>query len=178
MDFFKLIEERFSCRNYSDKPVEREKLENCIKAAHIAPSACNSQPWSFVVVRKPEVAQKLAELTKVNGFNEFASQCSSFIVIVEEKVQIYRSSKGDMEYSRKFSRYDVGIAAEHLALAATEQGLASCIIGSFKEDEIKELLGIPQEKIIALIVSVGYPSNVRVHGKGRKKLDEIVQYIE
>ncbi|HEX3026549.1 MAG TPA: nitroreductase family protein, partial [Clostridia bacterium] len=78
--FFDLINQRESCRNYADKPVEKEKLIACVEAARIAPSACNSQPWSYVVVNNRVLSSKVAKCLQGAGMNKFTDQCPAFIV--------------------------------------------------------------------------------------------------
>lgn len=87
MDFFDLIASRYSCRRYLDRPVEREKLLQCVEASRLAPSSCNSQPWKFIIVQKPESIAELGEALAdpVLGFNSFARTCPAIIAVVKEK---------------------------------------------------------------------------------------------
>ena len=85
MDYFSLISQRESCRNYDpNRPVSHQQLTRCLEAARIAPSACNSQPWSFVVVNRPELSAQVAECLQGLGMNKFSENCPAFIVVVEE----------------------------------------------------------------------------------------------
>ena len=82
MDFFELINKRESCRNFNkEKKVETQLLEKCVQWASLAPSACNSQPWSFVAVNEEKTAEKIAESVQGGGFNPYASQAPAFIVV-------------------------------------------------------------------------------------------------
>ena len=88
-DFFDLIARRESCRNYDpNKKVETEKLVKCIEAARLAPSACNSQPWSFVVVNSPSVSPQVAKCVQGMGMNRFTDNCPAFLIVVEEKATL------------------------------------------------------------------------------------------
>ncbi len=84
MDFFDLVRKRYSVRAYSPKPVEPEKIQRCIEAARLAPSACNSQPWTFIVVDDPQIKNNLADTTsnKLLPLNHFTKQAPVMIVIV------------------------------------------------------------------------------------------------
>lgn len=176
-DFFDLIISRQSCRKYLDKPVEKEKLIKCIEAARIAPSACNSQPWHFVVVNNKELAKKVAVCTQDKVMNKFTSECQSFIIIVEESGNI-TSRAGALMKQQDYRSVDLGIATEHLCLAATEQDLGTCILGWFKEKELKNLLNINKLKRIRLVVAIGYPETNDLRKKVRKSMEEISTFIE
>jgi len=87
MKFIELANKRQSVRKYSDKHIDREKIDRCIEAARIAPSACNSQPWKYIVVDNPELKEKLANETfsAIAPFNKFSTQCPVIVAIVMEK---------------------------------------------------------------------------------------------
>ena len=93
-DTLDLIISRQSDRKYSDKPVENEKLERIVEAGRMAPSACNAQPWKFIVVTDQKLVLKVAEAAsaKLIGMNSFVAQAPVILVIVREKPNM--SSKG------------------------------------------------------------------------------------
>ena len=176
-ELFDLINKRQSCRKYLDKSVEKEKLIKCIEAARLAPSACNSQPWHFVVVNNKELASKVAMCLQDKVMNKFTSECQSFIIVVEESGNL-TSRAGSLMKQQDYRSVDLGIATEHLCLAATEQNLGTCILGWFNEKELKKLLGINKLKRIRLVVAMGYSESDVVRKKIRKNIDEIVTFIE
>ena len=91
MDFLELVKQRQSTRAFErERPVEREKIERILEAGRLAPSACNAQPWHFIVVDEPELKDKVAEAAsaKMLGMNHFTKQAPVHVVIVEEKVNI------------------------------------------------------------------------------------------
>ena len=176
-NFFELIERRESCRNYQNTPVEKEKLEKCMEAARIAPSACNSQPWSFLVINSPTLSPKVAECLQGMGLNKFAEICPSFIVVIEEKANL-TAKLGGIVKDQYYAPIDIGIAASYITLAATEQGLSSCIMGWFHENKLKELLKIPRNKRIRLVIGVGYAASKTLREKKRKGIDEIMTYVD
>lgn len=177
MDFLKLINTRESTRVYLDNKVERGKLEKCIEAARLAPSACNSQPWRFIVVDEDNMVGSIRKTIydPLIKMNKFALEAPAFIVAVFEKPNI-TSKIGGMIKGKDFTILDVGMACEHICLEATEQGLGTCMIGWFKEKEIKALLNIPKDKTIALVISIGYPKSEIPRKKVRKDLMEILSY--
>ena len=176
MDFSELIKIRQSVRSYSDKAVEKEKIEKCLEAARLAPSASNSQPWKYIVVNDEGLKNKVAEATfdKVVKFNKFAVQAPIIIVIVIEKPKIITQIGGEIK-RREFPLIDIGISAEHFCLQAAELGLGTCMIGWFDQKRIKDLLNIPKKNTLGLLITLGYPPDDYVlRKKIRKEKSEII----
>ena len=176
-DFLELAERRYSCRDYDpERKVEHEKLVRCIEAARLAPSACNSQPWHFTVVESRDVIQEAARYLQISGINKFAPQVGALIVLNEEPAAL-KSAIAEQLGPQYYAQMDIGIAAAHICYEAETQGLNSCIMGWFLEDEIKNLLDIPQEKKIRLIIAVGYAREEKHLTKKRKPMEEICRFI-
>ena len=177
MDFLELAKKRQSCRAYDQKPVEPEKLARCIAAARVAPSACNSQPWKFVIVNEPDVRKTVAQATfgPVISLNRFTMQAPILIAIVSER-QKFTAKIGNIVRKKSFNQMDVAIAAEHFCLAATELDLGTCIIGWFDEQALKRTLAIPSRKRVELIITAGYPASNETRPKKRKPLEDITCY--
>jgi len=175
--FLGLALKRQSVRGYASTPVEPEKILNCLEAARIAPSACNAQPWKFIVVDEALLKAELAQATssRLLGMNHFSMQAPVLIVIVIESAN-FTSSIGQMIKDREFPLIDLGIATEHLCLQAASEGLGTCILGWFDEPKVKKLLSIPKSKRVGLIVTVGYPESNEIRPKKRKAIDEVVSF--
>ena len=175
-DTLDLINSRQSDRKYSDKPVEKEKLERIIEAGRMAPSACNAQPWKFIVVTDPELVLKIADAAsaKLIGMNSFVAQAPAILVIVREKPNM-SSKVGATIKNKDYSLIDIGIATENICLQAKAEQLGSCIIGWFDERQIKKLLKIPKSKRVELIITLGYSLSEQ-REKKRKPSEEIVSY--
>jgi len=178
MIFNKLIHTRQSVRRYAETPVEPEKLNQCLEAARLAPSASNSQPWSFVVVDQEPLRTDVAKATfsDIKLINKFTIQAPVIIVIVLEKAKLI-TRLAMMVKKKEWPLIDIGIAAEHFCLQAAELGLGTCMIGWFEEDKIKKLLQIPSDKSIGLLISVGYAvDDYPQRTKIRKSIKEMVRY--
>lgn len=176
-DFLSLALQRQSDRAFdAERPVEREKLERILEAARMAPSACNAQPWHFIVVDDPELKNKVADATSTRllGLNHFTKQAPVHIVIVEEKVNL-SSGFGGWVKNKDYAPMDIGIAAAHLCLAAEDEGLGSCILGWFDEGKMRKVLNIPSGKRIALDVIIGY-STQKYRPKKRKDAGAVISY--
>lgn len=163
MNVFDAIKKRRSIRGYLDKPIEEEKLERVLEAGRLAPSAKNAQDWKYVVIRD-------AKLRK-----EVAKACHNQMFIAEAPVVIVGCSiVPDFKLScgQLAGPIDLTISMDHMTLAATEEGLGTCWIGSFDEGQVKKVLGIPEKIRIIEILPLGYPA-VEGSFRGRKSFDEV-----
>lgn len=175
MTFNELINQRQSVRKYQEKPVEHEKIEKIIEAVHVAPSACNSQPWKLIIVDDPELKNEVARATfsKTISFNKFAIQAPVVAVLVIEKAKLIAQIGGSIK-NMEYPNIDIGIAAEHFCLQATELGLGTCMLGWFDEKKIQQLLHIPKKRKIGLVITLGYPpEDYKQRLKIRKPLEQI-----
>ena len=176
--FLDLVLQRQSVRRYKPGEIEGIKLERCLEAARLAPSASNSQPWTFVVVDRPELKDKVARQTfdAVLTFNKFVAAAPVLVVFVIEKPRLVTQIGGAVK-NKEYPLIDIGIAAEHFCLKAAEVGLGTCMIGWFNEKKVKNLLSIPPKKTIGLIISVGYPADgYKLREKSRKTFEQVVKY--
>ncbi len=176
-DFGNLATLRQSDRAFDSKrPVEKEKIDRILEAARLAPSACNSQPWHFIVVDDPEIKNEVADATstKILGLNHFTKQAPVHIVVVEESVNM-SSGFGGWVKDKYFAHVDIGIVASYITLAAESEGLGSCILGWFNEDKMKKILNIPPKRRVLLDIIIGYSTQDK-REKKRKPLEEIVSY--
>lgn len=170
MDVFEAIQKRHSVRAYRSIPIPREKLERILEAARLAPSAANLQPWHFIVVTEASKREKLAQAPYA-GFLKEAP-----VVIV---------GCGNQKASPKWFMVDVAIAMQNMVLTAVSEGLGTCWVGSFNEEEVKSLLRIPEEFCIVALLALGYPrEKPDIQGKllhlirRRKTIREIVSFEE
>jgi nitroreductase len=175
MDFLDLARRRQSDRGFLDRPVTREQIERCLEAARLAPSACNSQPWFYVVVDDPELRTAVADRLRGVAMNRFAPTAPVVVAVVAETPTLLPRF-GGLVKDKPYHLMDIGMAVEHLCLQAAEEGLGSCIIGWFDEAGVKRLLGIPKGKRVPLVVAIGYPARPETRVKVRKGLDEVRTY--
>ena len=169
MDFSELITKRQSERQYDARPVEPEKIMQCIEAARMAPSACNAQPWKFIVVDEPELKKQLATAITGMGMNKFVGEASAIVAIALEKPNAL-SKIGSVLKGKEYILMDIGIVAAHFCLQATDLGLGTCIVGWFDEKKVRQLLQVPNKKRIPLLLTVGY-TTAELRKKQRKELE-------
>ena len=168
MDVYEAIKTRTSVRGYLPTSVEDEKLERILDAARLAPSGKNGQPWTFIVIRE---AGTRAELVAACKGQAFIAEAPVVIAVCGAEEQAYQKMGG---YWNSLP-VDIGIALEHLMLAAAAEGLGTCWIGAFIEEEVRAILEIPAHLKIVALTPVGYPKGQRVT-RPRKPLAEIVRY--
>ncbi|MEM2608721.1 MAG: nitroreductase family protein [Thermoproteota archaeon] len=180
MEVFEAIRTRRSIRVYEDKPVEEEKLRIVLEAARLAPSAGNRQPWRFIVVTDPKVKEeiKLAKERKIPPLPANAPKRPFKSPVEVAPVLIVGCAMpGESFPGTDFWKIDVAIALQNLVLAAWEQSLGTCWIGVFhEEEEVKKILGLPEEARVVAMVALGYPTESKEPVKDRRPLEEIVRY--
>lgn len=178
MSFISLVSQRQSVRKYSDRAVEKEKLERCLEAARLAPSASNSQPWHYIVVDEEPLRTEVAKATFSGSvkFNKFSLNAPVLVVIVMIRPRLLNRIAMLLK-NKEWRLIDIGITAEHFCLQAAEEGLGTCMMGWYNESQLKKLLKIPGDKTVALVISLGYAEEgYPLRKKIRKPMDEIVHY--
>jgi len=165
MEVIEAINNRYSCRDYTGEPVEKEKLRQVLEAVRLAPSAMNKQSWRFVIITDTATKEKLAE---VANNQKFLAKAGAIVVACSV-------SKDSMRCGQRIAPIDVAIALDHLTLRATELGLATCWIGSFYPDKVRPILGIPDDIEIVELMAIGYPAG-KPKQTERLKLNEIICY--
>ena len=151
-----------SIRRYKPDPIPESVLSNILEAGRLAPTAGNQQPWHFIIVTDLKLKQELS----TGRWNTFIKDSAFTIVGCA-----YTGS----EFSSRWSTVDVSIALENMVLAAAAQGVGSCWVGDFKEEEVKRIFGIPEDYKIICLVAFGYPAE-SPSSHGKKSLQEIVGY--
>lgn len=174
MEFYEVINARESTRGYIDTPIEEEKLGRILEAARLSPSACNGQPYLITVVtgeKKNEVAKACADI----GINGFAKEAPVNLVISEMP---YNKSAllGSKLKGNDYRSLDIGIAIMSISLAATAEGLGSCILGWLNDKKIREICGI--EGQVRAVITLGYKKDDKPpREKKRKSEDELFKFI-
>lgn len=167
MGVFEAIKTRRSIRRYKEDPIDEETLRKVLEAARLAPSAANRQPWRFIVVTDPIVKRSLRKAYDKEWFT------SAPVIVVACAVPEEAWVRRDGE---EYWKVDVSIAMQNLVLAAWDEGLGTCWIGAFDENEAKQALGVPPNVRIVAMTPLGYPAETKGPVSNRKPLSEIVHY--
>jgi nitroreductase len=170
MEVLEAIKNRRSVRSYDTRPIAPESYQQLQAALRYAPSACNFQPWRFILVEEAALREKVAQACKGQMW---MAQAPVIVVACGFAEQAYQKMGG---YGNSVD-IDLGIALDHLSLAAVAEGLGTCWIGAFHEPQVKELLSIPAEAKVVALMPVGYPAseelNHPVQENKRKKAKEV-----
>ncbi|MFH1938958.1 MAG: nitroreductase family protein [bacterium] len=160
------IKKRQSVRSYQDKEIPEEILKQILEAGRLAPSAKNTQSWKFIVVKDKNLRKKLVPACKNQ---EFVGEAPVVIAGCATNPD-YVMSNGEHAYS-----IDLAIALDHMSLEAASLGLGTCWIGAFYQDQVKEILGVPEDVRIVSLMPLGYPKELGTKTE-RKPLSEIICY--
>ena len=163
MELMDVIRDRRSIRKYRPDPVPQDKIDAILEAARLAPSWANGQCWTFIVVTDPKIKHEVAQ-----AGNEWIEHAPAIIVACADPKQ--SGAKGDQSYYL----LDIGIAMEHLILAAHEQGLGTCWIGWFDEEKVRQALGVPADLRIVASTPLGCPEE-QPQARPRKPRNEIAR---
>lgn len=170
MNFTELAKERYSCRKFSGREVEREKIDQIIEAGQAAPTAHNNQPYRIFVAESEEAREKISQTTP------YTFGAPVFLIVAGSEGEAWvRASDG-----KNFADVDASIVATHMMLKAQELGLGSTWVGSFDEPLLKRLIPQLADYSLVVIFPLGYPSGEahpsRLHAD-RKKKEDIVEYL-
>lgn len=168
MDFLELVTNRYSVRNFSSTPVEKEKIEYLLEAARQAPSAVNYQPFYLIVVEEDKGKEALHACYDRAWFKT----ATLYILICGDHSQSWKRKDG-----KDFCDVDAAIATQHICLAAAEQGLGTCWVCNFDAEKCSDLFNLPANVEPFAILPLGYENETSEKGmKKRKELKEIVRW--
>jgi nitroreductase len=153
MDVFEAIKGRRSVRKYKSKPVEREITDKLLEAARWAPSGGNIQPWLFIVVEDQGILEMVRKISP-----GYFGEAPLAILICSDKTRAHRI--GGTLGRDYLTIADCAMAAQNIQLAAYALGLGTCVVKSFSQRAMKEILDIPEGIEPELLVIVGYPCNI------------------
>jgi nitroreductase len=176
MELEKVIQNRRSIRKFLDKPVEREKINACLEAARLAPSACNSQPWHYIVIDAPQVKTSFCKevFEGIYAISKWAEKAPVLVAVVSDRGN-FISRIGNFFRRTEFFLIDQGISGEHFVLRAHDLGLGTCWIGWLNSDKAAQFFNLPKGKKIEHLFAIGYPAE-EPSPRPRAKLEEIVSY--
>ena len=175
MNFYEIAQNRQSCRSYdAARPVEEEKIAAILESARLSPSACNGQPYHFSVCRG-ENAKAVAKATMGMGMNKFAAD-APVLLVISEKPYVKSAAVGAKVKKNDYRSIDIGIAAAYITAEAAAQGLGTCILGWFDNDDIRNICNLDGD--VRLVITIGYAKEGdKLREKKRKDMDELVSQL-
>jgi nitroreductase len=160
MDTLTSIRTKREIRDYLNKPIPQNSIDQILEAGRLAPSSKNSQPWHFIVVRDKATLKKISDLTPTG--KHIASAPLAIAIVMEDA---------------KLPEIDGARAGQNMVLAAWSLGIGSCWVTNFYEDGVKDLLDVPQKMKLVTVMPFGYPTEPKTTRKKiRKPLSETVHY--
>jgi nitroreductase len=172
MNFTDLIQSRESVRDYDpDRPLPKETLEKILDAGRMAPSACNYQPWKFIVISSPAMLEKVRRCYQREWFQD----APHILVILGLKNQAWNRSYDGYNSIET----DVAIAMTHIILAAENEGVGACWVAAYNPALLREAINPGENQVIFGITPLGYsrPGFRKTSQKKRKSLQEIVNFL-
>jgi len=177
MDFYDVIESRVSIRKFKDVPVEQVKLDRIFQAVRHAPSACNFQPWRFLIVKSEEMRTRVRDAVQlgrdgtVNNKKTWVMQAPLIIIGLGNRKTAWKRYNGTSSHV-----IDVTIAMEHLVLAATNEGLGTCWVCAFDQEAMHTALELDDDWEVVVLSPLGYPDE-SPEIRERKAVSEIVEVV-
>ncbi len=166
MELKDIIQKRRSVRGFTDQPIVDDKIRRVLEAARLAPSAANRQAWKFIVVRDADKRKALAEAANNQAFVGQAPIIIAAVALMPDRIM----TCGVPSYA-----VDLAIAVEHIVLAAVDEGLGTCWIGAFSQENVRKVLGIPEKYKVVTVMPIGYPAG-ETAARTRKSFEEVVCY--
>ncbi len=169
-----LLRSRRSCRHYRvDLPIEDDKIKFCLEAARSAPSACNSQPWRFVIVREEFTRREICAKGFLPGISMPWAVDAPVVVALCADLSLITHKIAPVISNIPYYMIDIGIAGEHFVLAAESLGLGTCWIGWINEKTIRKILSIPSRVRVLSIITLGYPAKTKDQASERLPAEKI-----
>ncbi|MCH5346920.1 MAG: nitroreductase family protein [Muribaculaceae bacterium] len=166
--FKDIVERRYSCRAYQPVAVGRDKIEAVLEMARLAPSACNRQPWRFIVLESDADRQIVHEAYA----RDWVKTAPAYIVACGDHSTAWHRGDDNKDHTD----VDISIAVEHICLAATALGLGTCWICNFDAYLVADCLNLPENLEPIAIIPIGYPADDSIPAKKRVDIQEIVKW--
>jgi nitroreductase len=151
MEVLSEILQRRTVRSFLPKPVDKDQLERILEAGRLAPSAKNRQEWRFVLIQKKDVRERIGEAA---FGQDFVSQAPAIIAVCTTNID-YRMPNGQLSYP-----VDLSFAASFMVLQAVHEGLGTCCMTTFDEQEVREILTAPFSMRVVMLLLIGHSEGV------------------
>ncbi len=151
MEVLPEILQRRSVRSFLPRSIEKDQAERILEAGRLAPSAKNRQEWRFIMIQKKEIRERIKEAA---FGQEFVGQAAAIIAVCTTNID-YRMPNGQLAYP-----VDLSFAASFMVLQAVHEGLVTCCITTFDEQEVREILTVPFSMRVVLLILIGHSQDV------------------
>ena len=168
-DFLELAEKRYSVRSYSDRPIEKEKMDRILRAGQVAPTAINRQPQRVFVLQSKEALEKAKKVSR------YTFGAPVILLVCSDKDRAFTMKDGQY-----MGTVDCTIVLTHMMLAAEDEGLGTCWVRGYDINDAKKEFGLPDNLIPEALMPIGYPADDCVSGpkhSDRLPIEETVKFI-
>ena len=174
MEFYEVLRKRQSIRVYQSDPIAAEVLNRVLEAFRAAPSWANTQPWELVVVTDKAIKERLQTTLSKNNPASSAVADAPVVVCPIGITGVSGFYRGTPSTGRgDWMMFDLGIATEHLVLAAAAEGLGTVHVGAFDFQKVGEILNLPENRTVVELIPLGYPA-YSPRTTPRKPLEDIL----
>jgi len=174
----KAIVDRKSCRKYNGAPVDDAAVMQLLEAARLAPSGSNTQPWHFIIIRNEETKDAIIKADSnqqwMKGADVFIACVADIRCRLKDETDIFIDESCGRFETKQIIR-DTACAIQNIMLEAAEMGLATCWTGAYKQADMRPILGVPNDKFIVGVITIGHMAEDRAHTP-RKPLADMVRY--
>ncbi len=164
MEVMQEIKNRISVHNFKDMTIKKDVIARVLEAGQLAPSAKNRQPWRFLIIDDPELKIKIQEAAYGQ---EYVGKAGAIILACSTNIE-YEMPNGQQSYP-----IDISFAVSFMMLQAEHEGLGSCVITTYDEQEIKNLLSVPYSMRVVMMLLIGY-TDEKLIVRDRKPIKRIV----
>lgn len=161
------IEHRKSIRSYRTDPIDGETLARVLEAGRLAPSAKNRQSWRFIVVTDDPLRQRMQDAA---FGQEYVGRAPAIIASCTTNIE-YKMPNGQLSYP-----VDLSIATTYMMLQAEHEGLGSCMVTTFREEDVKSILTVPYSMRVVMLLTIGWPDESRGESASRLPIERVVSY--
>jgi nitroreductase len=175
MELMDVIRQRKSVRKYTDQPIERKRIEECVEAARLAPSADNMQPWRFIIIDDPELKKEYVHYvcSGVYRKTQFIQYAPALVVVIA-KLNLLVHRMGKLVTRTDIHLIDIGIAGEQLVLRAREMGIGTCWINFFNVKRAGRFLDLSRNHKVISMIAMGYPAEGSTKDRPRLPREKIL----
>jgi len=168
MEFFDVIKKRYSIRNYKKCKIPTNHMKKIIEAARLAPSGGNMQPWNLVIVSDPKILKAIQDIIPQRHI------VNNISIIVAAVCNPRVAGTVNFGKIKTWDEVDAAIALTHITLAATSLGYGSCWLGCYEMPQVKNILRIPDDKVLLALLAVGKPAPASSsRGPSKKPIKEL-----
>ncbi|MBQ5312586.1 MAG: nitroreductase family protein [Oscillospiraceae bacterium] len=150
MDFLKLIEQRYSVRSYSDRPVEQEKLDKILEAGRLVPTAVNEQPQRIFVLRSPGALSKVREICR------YAFNAPVVLLVCYDKNISWKADKYGDDFDA--GQMNATIVTTAMMMQAAQLGIGSLWVRGYHTQDVIDAFGLPDNIVPVCMLDLGYPA--------------------